>query len=91
MAENTQWEYRVQSFGTFFRGTRDDELESALNEWGMDGWEVVSVRGIENTSKVVVLAKRPLTASTRRRHSFLYCAAILFRSPAGRQNRKPRA
>jgi hypothetical protein len=45
-------------------------MEEALNEWGVDGWEVISARGIENTSKVVVLAKRPLTASARRRHSF---------------------
>jgi hypothetical protein len=70
MAENTQWEYRVQTFGTFFSGTKDEDLETALNEWGVDGWEVISARGVENTSKVVVLAKRPLTASARRRHTF---------------------
>jgi hypothetical protein len=70
MAEHTQWEYRVQTFGTFFSGTKDEDLEAALNEWGVDGWEVISARGIENTSKVVVLAKRPLTASARRRHTF---------------------
>jgi putative IMPACT (imprinted ancient) family translation regulator len=70
MAEHTQWEYRVQTFGTFFTGMKDEEMEEALNEWGVDGWEVISARGIENTSKVVVLAKRPLTASARRRHSF---------------------
>jgi len=69
MAENTQWEYRVESFGTFFTGKKDEELEAALNEWGMDGWEVISARGIENSSKIVILAKRPLTASTRRRRS----------------------
>ena len=70
MAENTQWEYRVQTFGTFFSGTKDEELEAALNDWGIDGWEVLSMRGVENTSKVVVVAKRPLTASVRRRHTF---------------------
>ena len=69
MAENTQWEYRVESFGTFFTSKKDEELEAALNEWGMDGWEVISARGIENSSKIVILAKRPLTASTRRRRS----------------------
>ena len=70
MAEHTQWEYRVQTFGTFFSATKDEALEEALNEWGIDGWEVISLRGVENTSKVVVVAKRLLTAAVRRRHSF---------------------
>lgn len=70
MAETTQWEYRVQTFGTFFSGLKDEELEATLNEWGMEGWEVISARSIENTSKVVILAKRPLTASVRRHRSF---------------------
>jgi hypothetical protein len=70
MAEHTQWEYRVQTFGTFFSGTKDEELEAALNEWGIDGWEVISARGIENTSKVVVIAKRIPSAAVRRRHTF---------------------
>ena len=70
MAENTQWEYRVQTFGTFFTGTKDEELEEALNDWGIDGWEVISARGIENTSKVVVIAKRPADRLVRRRHTF---------------------
>ena len=69
MAENTPWEYRVGTFGTFFSGMKDEEMEAALNEWGMDGWEVISARSIENTSKVVIIAKRPLTTSTRRRRS----------------------
>jgi len=70
MTDNLRWEYRVQTFGTFFTGTKDDELEAALNEWGMDGWEVIFARSVENTSKVVLIAKRPLSASARRRHTF---------------------
>jgi hypothetical protein len=69
MAENAQWEYRVQTFGTFFRGASDEALEGILNEWGTEGWEVINVRGIENTSKVTIVAKRPLTNSIRRRRS----------------------
>jgi hypothetical protein len=69
-SETNQWEYRVRTFGTFIRGAKDEELEAILNEWGMEGWEVISARGIENTSKVTILAKRPLTASVRRRHTF---------------------
>jgi hypothetical protein len=69
MPEITRWEYRIQTFGTFFSGLKDEELEATLNEWGSEGWEVVSARGIENTSKVTILAKRPLTDSARRRRS----------------------
>ena len=68
-AETNQWEYRVRTFGSFFSGTKDEELETILNEWGTEGWEVISARGIENTSKVTILAKRPLTASLRRRRT----------------------
>ncbi len=69
MAEYAQWEYRVRTFGTMFKGLKDEELEAMLNEWGMEGWEVVSARGVENTSKVVIVAKRPLTAASRRRRT----------------------
>jgi hypothetical protein len=67
--ETNQWEYRIQTFGTFFSGVKDEDLETMLNEWGTEGWEVVSARGIENTSKVTILAKRPLTTSVRRRRT----------------------
>jgi hypothetical protein len=70
MAEHAQWEYLVRTLGTMFRGEKDEALEATLNEWGLDGWEVISARGVENTSKVVIVAKRPLTSATRRRHSF---------------------
>ena len=69
MAENIQWEYRIRTFGATFRGQKDEELEAALNEWGMEGWEVISARGIENTNKVTILAKRLMTDSVRRRRS----------------------
>ena len=69
MADNTQWEYRVRTFGATFRGAKDEELEATLNEWGMEGWEVLDARGIENTGKVTILAKRPLTDSVRRRRT----------------------
>jgi hypothetical protein len=46
--ELTQWEYRVQTVGGFFSGVKADALEELLNEWGEDGWEVVSTHIIEN-------------------------------------------
>ena len=70
MAEEMQkWEYRVQTVGGFFKGVPADELEELLNEWGMDGWEVVSTHILENANKINVIAKRPLSRTTRRERS----------------------
>ena len=64
-----QWEYRVQTIGGFFTGVKADELEEMLNEWGEDGWEVVSTHIIENANKINVIAKRPLIDRVRRERS----------------------
>ena len=64
-----QWEYRVQTVGGFFSGVKADVLEELLNEWGEDGWEVVSTHIIENANKINVIAKRPLTDRVRRERS----------------------
>lgn len=70
MAESIQmWEYRVQTVGGFFKGVPADELEELLNEWGAEGWEVVSTHILENANKINVIAKRPLTHTTRRERS----------------------
>jgi len=67
--ETKHWEYRVQTVGGFFSGIKADELEEMLNEWGEDGWEVVSTHIIENANKINVIAKRPLTDRVRRERS----------------------
>jgi hypothetical protein len=67
--EIKQWEYRVQTVGSFWAGVKADELEQLLNEWGEDGWEVVSTHILENANKINVIAKRPLTDRSRRRRS----------------------
>jgi hypothetical protein len=70
MPENiTQWEYRVQEFGSFWGGVKAAEMEAALNEWGEQGWEVVSTHVLENMNKVNVIAKRPLTDRVKRMRS----------------------
>lgn len=71
MAEPTEWEYRVQSFGHAFRGPKDEELEEVLNAWGEESWEVVSALPRESSPKVTVVAKRPLPSATRRRRSLV--------------------
>jgi hypothetical protein len=40
-----------------------------LNEWGEEGWEVVSTHVLENQNKINVIAKRLLTRETVRRRS----------------------
>jgi hypothetical protein len=68
MSGETQlWEYRVQTVGSFWLGVKADELEQLLNEWGEEGWEVVSTHILENMNKINVIAKRPLTDRARRR------------------------
>lgn len=69
MSEIVQWEYRVQTVGSFWKGVNAEELEHLLNEWGEEGWEVVSTHIIENSNKINVIAKRPLTAAARRQRS----------------------
>lgn len=70
MTEETRlWEYRVQTVGGFWSGVKADELEQLLNEWGEQGWEVVSTHILENQNKINVIAKRPLTDRMRRMRS----------------------
>ena len=69
MSETIQWEYRVQSIGSVF-GTKDEQVEALLNEWGQEGWEATHVFTPSQSGKVTIVAKRPLTASTRRRSTW---------------------
>ena len=69
MSENTQWEYRVQTIGNAF-GTKDEQIEATLNEWGLEGWEPTQVYTPSQSGKVTIVARRPLTASARRRSSW---------------------
>ncbi len=54
--ETPKWEYRVQTVGAFRSGVKANELEQLLNEWGEEGWEVVSTHIIENANKINVIA-----------------------------------
>ena len=69
MAEEIkQWEYRVQTIGSVF-GTKDENIEAMLNEWGNEGWEVTHVYTPAGSGKVTIVAKRPLSSATRRSRS----------------------
>ena len=62
------WEYRVQTIGSLF-GTKDEQIESTLNEWGEEGWEAINVYTPEGSGKVTIVAKRALTDRARRRRT----------------------
>lgn len=66
--EIKQWEYRVQTIGSMF-GTKDENIQAVLNEWGMEGWEAINVFTPEGSGKITMVAKRPLTERTRRLRS----------------------
>jgi hypothetical protein len=62
------WEYRVQTIGSMF-GTKDEDIQTTLNEWGQEGWEATNVYTPEGSGKDTIVAKRPLTDRARRRRS----------------------
>ncbi|HJW89869.1 MAG TPA: DUF4177 domain-containing protein [Anaerolineales bacterium] len=67
METKDSWEYRVYTFGSIWRGARDEDIEAILNQWGAEGWEVIDFA--EVSSKVKVVAKRRLGQNIRRRRS----------------------
>lgn len=66
--EIKQWEYRVQTIGSIL-GTKDEVVQSTLDEWGEEGWEVINVFTPEGSGKITIVAKRPLTERVRRARS----------------------
>ena len=63
--EQRLWEYRVQTIGSIF-GTKDELVQTTLDEWGLEGWEAINVFTPENSGKITIVAKRPLTDRVRR-------------------------
>ena len=68
MAEQTQWEYRVLTIGRAW-GSKDEQIEATLNAWGEEGWEAINVYTPSGSGKVTMVARRPMTQSTRRQRS----------------------
>jgi hypothetical protein len=67
MPEEQQWEYRFFRMGGVFRTAKVDDVETLLNEWGEQGWEVVGLTSDSN--ELMLLAKRPLSLRARRERS----------------------
>jgi hypothetical protein len=70
MAESLKWEYRVEIAGSTLSTMKNDALEELLNGWGEEGWEVISVFHLPNSNKMRLIAKRPLSLTSRRRRSW---------------------
>jgi hypothetical protein len=70
MAEILQWEYRSETIGSFLSEPKNEAVEALLNEWGEEGWEVISVVAVQNSNKLRVVAKRPLTRAVHRQRSW---------------------
>lgn len=66
--EIKQWEYRVRTIGSAF-GTKDEYIQSVLDEWGSEGWEAINVYTPYGSGKVTIVAKRLLVTQTRRLRS----------------------
>jgi len=66
--EVKQWEYRVQTIGSIF-GTKDENIQATLDEWGTEGWEAINVFTPEGSGKITIVAKRPLMERARRARS----------------------
>jgi hypothetical protein len=73
-----QWEYRLEEFGGYFKHSpKVDELSALLNEWGEEGWDVISAVYSENSTRWRIIAKRPLSAAIRRQRTMPGLDAVL--------------
>ena len=66
MEKRLLWEYKVIAVGGTLRGAKGEQIEARLNELGLEGWEVIATELPHNSGKLVVIAKRPLSAAERR-------------------------
>ena len=46
--------------GSTFKTNKDEEIQEFLNQWGAEGWELITVHIFENTGKIRMYAKRAL-------------------------------
>ena len=70
MEEIPKWEYRVQTVGGAIGGPKDDALTIFLDEWGAEGWEVISANNLDSSQKVRVIDRRPLSRAASRYRTY---------------------
>jgi hypothetical protein len=64
-----EWEYDVHTLGTIWRRPSPDDLVSMLNAAAAEGWETVSVVSPSNGNRLLVILRRPLAKTTRKRRA----------------------
>ncbi len=64
---DTKWEYCIEIYGTVWKSPKPENVQAFLNEMGAQGWEIINLHHPENSNKVWVTAKRPLTETEDRR------------------------
>ena len=62
-----EWEYRVEELGATLRGVHVGELEALLNETSEEGWEPVTMTMRGNSSRLIVVLRRPSRTRARDR------------------------
>lgn len=65
MSTNVQWEYQIEVYGSIWRSPKPEEIQEFLNDLGELGWEVINLHHPENSNKVWITVKRPLTDANR--------------------------
>jgi hypothetical protein len=70
MSDMTKWEYRVFTWGSAWKSNKDEDLEALLNDWGEEGWEVISADHQVSSEKLKLIAKRLLTHPRRREPNY---------------------
>jgi len=64
-----KWEYLVQILGSFWRGPRPEDVQKFLTQAAEDGWEPLELTTIQNSSKMMLLLRRPIETAGRRRRA----------------------
>jgi hypothetical protein len=62
-----EWEYRVEELGTTLKGVKAGELEALLNEASVEGWEPSTMTMRGNSSRLLIVLRRPLRKRVRDR------------------------
>jgi hypothetical protein len=70
MKNHLRWEYYVETLGSTWKTSRDDELTAVLNELGNDGWEIFHTEQLPSSNKLRLIAKRPLSGPVRKEKSW---------------------
>lgn len=70
MADKIQWEYHIEVLGSAFRSPKREDIVAYLNQVGEDGWDAINLHQPQNTNRIWITMKRPMTAETRRQRSW---------------------